>query len=193
MTAKHWHCRPATPADEVAIVALQVECTHQLGLGFYGDAELGSYFRGIGIRRSDLIDRRTYYVVEEDGLVVGCGGWCDRPVPVLPELESFAPGSLQPAIRAFFVDPDYTRRGIGRAILTTVEADIELAGYRSVELLTTLSAANFFSSFGYKRLQKTGITLANGALLPAIKMDKKIDSRHSSTGPRFSHDPSTDS
>lgn len=182
MSAKYWYCRPATPADEVSIVALQVECTHQLGLGFYSDAQLGKYFSGIGIRSSDLIDRRTYYVVEEDGLIVGCGGWCDRPTPVLPELEGFAPGRLQPAIRALFVDPDYIRRGIGRAILTAVEADIELAGYRSVELLTTLSAMNFFSSFGYKPLKKSGVTLPNGAVLPAIKMDKKIDSRDSSAG-----------
>lgn len=172
---KQWQCRLATPADEVSIVALQVECTHQLGLAFYNDFQLGSYIREVGILDSDLINRRTYYLVEYEDHVIGCGGWCDRPPYPNRTFGDQEPVIPQPTIRAFFVDPDFTRRGVGSAILTSVEADIRQAGYRSVELVTMLSAVNFYSSFGYRKLAKSAVELSNGAFLPAIRMGKKFD------------------
>lgn len=172
---KQWECRHATLADEVSIVALQVECTHQLGLAFQNDFQLGSYIREVGILDSDLINRRTYYVVEYDHHIIGCGGWCDRPPYSTSYLAKQEAVIAQPMIRTLFVDPDFMRRGVGSTILTAAETDIRRAGYRSVELVTVLSAVNFYRSFGYTKRASSAVELSNGAFLPAIRMGKKFD------------------
>ncbi len=175
MTVKHWQCRLATRADEIPVVALQVECTHQLGLAFHKDLLLSRYIREIGGLDKDLINRRTYYVVEQDNHIIGSGGWSDRGAQ--PESDAGVQKSklMPPCVCTVFVDPDYIRRGVGTAILNAVEEDIRLAGYHSVELVTILSAVNFYASLGYKKLDNSVVELSNGTLLPAIRMSKRFD------------------
>ncbi len=182
MTEKQWQCRLATRADEDSIVALQVECTHQLGLAFDNDFQLGSYIREVGLLDSDLIDRRTYYLVEYDHHVIGCGGWCERPLSSVRGNDKQRAAMPQPTVRAFFVDPDFTRRGVGSAILTSVEADIRRAGYRSVELVAVLSTVNFYGAFGYQKLANSAVELSNGTFLPAIRMGKRFDGQDGCSG-----------
>ncbi|TQV71921.1 GNAT family N-acetyltransferase [Denitrobaculum tricleocarpae] len=179
MTLKHWQCRLATPADEVHVVALQVECTHQLGLAFHKDLLLSSYIREIGGLDKDLINRRTYYVVEQDNHIIGSGGWSDRRGRPASDLEAQKSKFLPPCICTVFVDPDYIRRGVGTAILNAAEEDIRLAGYHSAELVTILSAVNFYASHGYRKLDNSVVELSNGSLLPAIRMSKHFDDHKS--------------
>jgi N-acetylglutamate synthase-like GNAT family acetyltransferase len=49
-------------------------------------------------------------------------------------------------IRAFFVHPGWARRAIGRAILQRCEKAIRLAGFRSVELVATLTGVPFYGA-----------------------------------------------
>ena len=169
-----WHCRLATLADEDAINALQVECTHQQGLSFFTGFELASFVREVGTLDTDLIHRGTYYVVEHNRYLIGCGGWSDKPS--LSDMRKI-PESIRdfkPTIRAFFVDQDYIRRGIGTMLLKVVERDIRQAGYSAVELTTLLSACKFYASFGYKRLGSSAVELYSGASLPAVRMGKNL-------------------
>jgi N-acetylglutamate synthase-like GNAT family acetyltransferase len=83
------------------------------------EAALGPVF---GVDRQ-LIRDGTYLVVENDGVIVGCGGWSRRKAVFGGDRER--PGedaALDPAIdpariRGFFVHPDWARRGIGSLIL----------------------------------------------------------------------------
>ena len=170
-----WHCRLATLKDAKALVALQVDCTQQLGLAFYSDFELDSYIREVGTLDISLIHRRTYYVVEHEGMIVGCGGWSDRPPHYESYLETADTPFLRPKIRAFFVHPDYARKGIGRALMEYVEADIRRAGYDAVELTAMLSGVTFYRSLGYRKTGNAAVELSNGAYLPAIEMGKRFD------------------
>ena len=83
------------------------------------EAALGSVF---GVDRQ-LIRDGTYFVVEHDGTIVGCGGWSRRrkrfgsDAIAQSEDQLLDPKHDAARIRAFFVHPEFARRGIARAIL----------------------------------------------------------------------------
>ena len=77
-------------------------------------------------------------------------------------------------IRAFFVHPGWARRGIGRAILQRCEKAIQLAGFRSVELVATLSGVPFYEAGGYSQGERFEIRLPNGLTLPVVQMIKQL-------------------
>lgn len=73
----------------------------------------------------------TYFVVEQDGVMVGCGGWSRRRSLYggdggrTGEDELLNPRRDAARVRAFFVHPAWARRGIGRSIMAACEEAIE--------------------------------------------------------------------
>jgi len=129
-----------------------------------------------------LIRDGTYFVVEGDGQIVGCGGWSkrrslyggdrDRPEPD-PELDP----SLDAArVRAFFVHPTWARRGIGRSIMVACERAIIAAGFRRVDIVATLAGEPLYASFGYVVVERCEIAMAGGLSLPVVRMTKSAES-----------------
>jgi GNAT superfamily N-acetyltransferase len=77
-------------------------------------------------------------------------------------------------IRAFFIHPEWARRGIGRAILEECEKAVRAAGFRSVELASTLPGVPFYAAFGYISGERSEVPLANGLSLPIVRMTKRF-------------------
>src|SRR5215207_7338121 len=139
-----WTPRLAQEADIPALEQLIPLSVRALQAGHYSpaqmDAALGPVF---GVDRQ-LIRDGTFFVVEQDGAIVGCGGWSKRrslfggdkgrlaPDPALDPLKDPA------RVRAFFVHPACARRGIGGSILAACERDIRVAGFHTVDLVATL-------------------------------------------------------
>lgn len=121
--------RKATLDDRPAIAELIAVSARGLSQGDYTEEQIESAI-GTGVFGVDtqLIADGTYYIAEFDGRMVGCGGWSRRRT--LFGGDTFADRAserLDPAcepakIRAFFVDPAWARRGIGRALLERCEA-----------------------------------------------------------------------
>ena len=128
---------------------------------------------------TQLISDQTYYVVEADGIIVGCGGWSKRKTLFGSDHRSGREdGLLDPAqenarIRAFFVHPAWARRGIGSLILDTCERAAAEAGFASFELGATLTGERLYSARGYQAVEHVAVPLANGASLPIIRMVKR--------------------
>jgi GNAT superfamily N-acetyltransferase len=176
----NWSPRLAIIADIPALEALIPLSVRALQAPYYSaaqmDAALGPVF---GVDRQ-LITDGSYYVVEEGGVIVGCGGWSQRKslyggdqarVTADPLLDPLT----EPArVRAFFVHPDWARRGIGRAILTACETAILAAGFRKAELVATLAGEPLYATFGYTATERFDIQLSNGEPLPAIRMRKDL-------------------
>jgi GNAT superfamily N-acetyltransferase len=129
---------------------------------------------------SELIADGTYFVAEVDGRPVGCGGWSRRSTLFGGDAQ---PGRrselLDPArdsarIRAFFVRPDWARRGIGRAILEKCEAEALAHGFQSVELLATLPGHRFYRTLGYAGDERVTHSLAGGITIDFIPMRKPL-------------------
>ncbi len=141
------------------------------------EAALGPLFGVDGL----LIADGTYFVVEHSGEVVGCGGWSRRrAVFGGDKARTGEDGILDPKcdaarIRAFFVRPDYARRGIGRAILSACEAALLAAGFREAVLVATIAGEPLYSSFGYEVAERYEVPLPGGLTLPVIRMTKSFN------------------
>ena len=132
---------------------------------------------------TQLIEDGTYFVAEArvDGnqVIAGCGGWSKRKTLYGSdhcagrEDALLDPDHDAAKIRAFFVHPDWARRGIGSKILTACESAAIEAGFRSFELGATLTGERLFRTRGYAPIERIGVPLANGASLSVIRMSKK--------------------
>ena len=77
-------------------------------------------------------------------------------------------------IRAFFVHPDFARRGVGSHIINVCEAAAEQAGFKRLELGATLPGVPLYKAMGYTSINQTSATLADGIVLELVKMGKEI-------------------
>jgi N-acetylglutamate synthase-like GNAT family acetyltransferase len=141
------------------------------------DAALGPVF---GVDR-ELIRDGTYFVVERSGELVGCGGWSSRRSLFGGDTGRAAGESalLDPAhdsarIRAFYVHPDWARRGIGRQIMNACERAIAQARFRSIELVATLAGEPLYAAFSFTAVERYEIPLASDLRLPVVRMVKTL-------------------
>src|ERR1044072_2747220 len=139
-----YRIRRATLEDRAALERLIAESARGLSRGAYSDAQVEAALASVFGVDTDLIRDGTYYVAEASGEPIGCGGWSKRrPLFGGDRFAARDSGELDPQtepakIRAFFVHPDWARRGVGGAILETCEREAEACGFRSLELMATL-------------------------------------------------------
>lgn len=141
------------------------------------DAALGNAW-GVDLQ---LISDNTYWVVENsEGFLVGCGGWSKRKLlfgknEVADSSDNeLIPGIDSARIRAFFVHPDFTRKGIGKKLLKLCEDEASLLGFDSLELVSTLSGVKLYSSNGYLPQKSYEIDLGNGITNKVVSMSKSL-------------------
>src|SRR5712691_2649003 len=128
----------------------------------------------------DLVGDGTYFVVESDGEIVGCGGWSKRGKLYAGSGSSDADARLlDPAteaarIRAMFVVPRFERRGIGRMILERCEGDARAAGFRRLELMAMLSGEAMYAACGYRAVENVPAKLEDGTPYHLTRMEKAV-------------------
>ncbi len=172
--------RKATLEDRPALEELIAESARGLSPPDYTaaqvDAALGSAF-GVD---SELIRDDTYFVAEAESRIVGCGGWSRRATLFGGDAQpGRRPELLDPAgdsarIRAFFVHPDWARRGIGRAILEKCESEARAHGFKSAELLATLPGERFYRALGYGGVERIEHRLRDGVTIQFVPMKKNL-------------------
>src|SRR6187431_2729032 len=69
--------RLAVQDDVVALVEVMNAAIDELQRGFLDDAQIESSRAIMGLD-TQLIDDGTYFVVETEGVIAGCGGWSSR-------------------------------------------------------------------------------------------------------------------
>lgn len=175
-----WQPRLARESDVPALEALIPLSVRSLQAPYYSPAQMEAALGPIfGVDRQ-LIRDGTYFVVESDSQIVGCGGWSKRhslyggdgarsePDPELnPERDAAR-------VRAFFVHPDWARRGIGYSIMSACERAIIAAGFRAVEIVATLAGEPLYARFGYAVVDRYEIPMKADLTLPAVRMTRRI-------------------
>lgn len=140
------------------------------------DAALGPVF---GVDRQ-LIRDGTYFVVEYREEIAGCGGWSRRKAVFggdrerKGEDETLDPAKDPARIRAFFVHPDFGRRGIGRMLLTRCEEEIRAAGFSEAVMVATLAGEPLYAVFGYAVVERCTVPLGKGLSLPVVRMARRF-------------------
>jgi len=129
---------------------------------------------------TQLIDDGTYFVVECDGAVAGCGGWSRRATLFGGDHSAGRDAALlDPAqdaarIRAMYTDPRFTRRGIGRLILALCEAAAAREEFGRVELAATMAGVPLYRACGYADIEPFESDTPSGVKVPLIRMGKAI-------------------
>jgi GNAT superfamily N-acetyltransferase len=175
-----WSLRLACDGDIPELETLIAGSVRELQSAYYSaaqmDGALGSVF---GVDRQ-LIRDKTYFVAEQDGAIIACGGWSTRMSLFGSDAARAAKDALldplQDAarIRAFFVHPKHARHGLGRAILVACEDAIRAARFCSIELVATLPGVPFYRAFDYETGERYEVPLVNGLSLPVVRMSKNL-------------------
>ncbi len=175
--------RLATPADIPALEPLIVASVRGLQTRDYTAAEIEGALASVFGVDTQLIADGTYFVAEtEDHAIAGCGGWSKRRTLFGADHWTHREDALlDPAtdaakIRAFFVHPDWARRGIGTAILSACESAAIAAGFTRFEMGATLTGIPLYAARGYQASERFNVPLKNGATLPIVRMLKTVSS-----------------
>lgn len=179
MSSSAFTVRAATTDDIPVLEDLIERSVRHLANGYYQPHQIESSLRHLYGIDSQLIDDGTYRVVEYDGEVVACGGWSSRRTPFggdrMHDTRDGAhrvPGEDAAVIRAFYVDPNWTRQGLGRMILEACEEAAQAGGFERYELTSTAMGVAFYAACGYRPIEPLDVTLPDGIVLAHVIMVK---------------------
>jgi GNAT superfamily N-acetyltransferase len=146
----------------------------------YSTAQIETALRYLLGVDSQLVADGTYYVIESDATIIAAGGWSarrtlyggdqskgDADLPIDP--------ATSPArIRAFFVHPEYARRGLARQIYAACEDAARARGFRRFELVATMPGVPLYRALGFIDVEAVDVPLPDGLSLPCIRMERPI-------------------
>jgi len=172
--------RPATPSDVPALRALIPRSVRALSRGYYSEAQIEGAIRHVFGPDTQLIADGTYFVVTSGAEIVACGGWSRRRTLFGgDQMKSAEDPLLDPAreaarIRAFFVAPEWARRGLASQLMEACLAAARAAGFGALELGATLPGEALYRGFGFEAVERTSTPLPGGQSLPLVHMRRTL-------------------
>jgi GNAT superfamily N-acetyltransferase len=172
--------RRALPADAERISELMRASVLELFPHFYEERQTASAAVHIAHLDLTLIEDGTYLVHEAGGEIVACGGWSrrDRLYTGSGDAEGDArlldPRTEPARVRAMFVRGDWTRRGIGRAILESCERAARAEGFTQLALMATLPGEPLYRAFGFRETGRSMLTMPDGVMVEGVAMQRPI-------------------
>jgi GNAT superfamily N-acetyltransferase len=173
--------RLATPADAGALADVMRASVLELFPNFYDERQTASAAVYVAHVDETLLADGTYFVHEVDGELVACGGWSRRGRLYTGAGDEdgddrlLDPQTEAAHIRAMFVRPDWTRRGLGRAILQAGHDAARAEGFRRLDLGATLPGVALYQAFGFREIEPFVVTMPDGVTLDAVVMERAVD------------------
>lgn len=128
---------------------------------------------------TQLIDDGTYFVIEANAQLAGCGGWSRRATLYgSDQTPGRSPALLDPTqdaarIRAMYTHPNHLRKGVGRLIITLCEAAAKAEGFTALELVATLSGEPLYRACGFAAYENI-VDDRGGVGVPLLRMRKSL-------------------
>lgn len=172
--------RLARDTDKPVLTALIRESGIGLAAGFYTEEQAQAITREVFGVDSALVEDGTYFAIEDEGVIVACGGWSRRATDFGGDgAKSGDDRPLDPAteparIRAFFVAPSMARRGLGNMLLSHCTAAAKSAGFRALELVSTRPGEPLYLRYGFVALEPIELALSGGVRVGLTRMRKEI-------------------
>jgi GNAT superfamily N-acetyltransferase len=149
---------------------------------------VGAYLNPEGVDASfeimgvdtQLIEDGTYFVVECDNRIAGCGGWSRRATlfggdhSARRDARLLDPATEPARVRAMYTHPDFARRGVGRRVLSLCEAAAARDGFRSLELAATIAGEPLYLACGFSVIERIDVPTSTGVTVPVARMTKRI-------------------
>jgi GNAT superfamily N-acetyltransferase len=172
--------RKALFPDIPQIEALIARSARGLSQDEYRPSQIEGALRAAFGVDTQLLTDQTYFVVEEDGRFVACGGWSFRSTLFGSDARAgrdssaLDPRTQAAKIRAFFVDPASARRGIGTLLLEHCEKEARARGFSQVELMATLPGVKLYAARGYIGGTAVQFDVGFGETIEFIPMRKAL-------------------
>lgn len=171
--------RLAVLEDVPALTAVMDAAIDELQRAYLDDSQIASSRAIMGID-TQLIEDGTYFVVEVDREIAGCGGWSRRATlygsDATPGRNArlLDPASEPARVRAMYTNPAFARRGVGRMILSLCETAAAAEGFVRLELMSTLAGEPLYTAYGFNVVERlTDDT--GGVPVPLLRMEKPVD------------------
>jgi GNAT superfamily N-acetyltransferase len=170
--------RLARPDDTDALRTLIDAAIAELQKPFLDANQIAASRAFMGVD-SQLIDDGTYYIIEADGELAGCGGWSRRATLYGNDMSAGRNAALlDPAvdaarIRAMYTHPAHVRKGVGRLIITLCENAARGAGFRTIELMSTMAGEPLYRACGFEP-QESLMESSDGINVPLLRMTKRL-------------------
>lgn len=153
--------RLARISDAAAISELMRASVLDLFPAFYDEEQVASAAVHIAHLDITLIEDATYYVHEVGDEIVACGGWSRRyklytgSGDAAEDRRLLDPRHESARVRAMFVRGDWTRRGLGTAILQSCERAARAEGFTSMSLGARFLASRCTAPSGSAKLRSS--------------------------------------
>lgn len=158
-----YHVRASSKADLAAVDALLARSYPKLLKADYPPSILVTALPLISRAQPQLLNCGTYYVAEEEGEILGAGGWTrDKQDPARGH------------IRHVVCDDRHLRRGIARALLERCFETARAAGVTEMECWSTRTAERFYQAIGFRTLGPMDVQLAGGISFPSLRMMRDL-------------------
>jgi GNAT superfamily N-acetyltransferase len=147
---------------------------------FYDARQTASAAVYIGELDLTLVEDGTYFVHEAGDEIVACGGWSRRDKLYTgsgdadDDARLLDPRTEAARVRAMFVREDWTRRGLGRAILDSCERAARAEGFRTLALMATLPGEQLYRAFGFRELGRSMLTMPDGVEIEGVAMERPV-------------------
>ena len=179
-TMSEFNVRFATIEDLERLEHVMSRAITHLQQPFLSPEQVRASHRVMGLD-SQLIRDRSYFVVEQDERIAGCGGWSPRSTlfggdnSLVSREPRFLDPSTEPArIRAMYTDPDFARRGIGRLILGRCEDAARASGFLTATMMATMAGAALYRVCGYRAVEPVREISIEGVIVPLVRMEKQL-------------------
>jgi GNAT superfamily N-acetyltransferase len=175
--------RLATSADLPELEALMHQSIRTFVGAYLDPARVDASFDIMGVD-TQLIDDGTYFVVECDNRIAGCGGWSRRATMFGGDHSRGRDARLlnpvtEPArVRAMYTHPDFGRRGVGRFVLSLCEAAAAREEFRSLELVATVAGEPLYLACGFVVIERIEVPTSKAVTVPCARMAKRIEVRY---------------
>ena len=130
---------------------------------------------------TQLIKDGTYFIVERDGRIAGCGGWSWRSTlyggddsMVSREPVALDPNKDAARIRAMYTDPDFARQGVGRLVMQLCEGAAMRAGFKRATMMATMAGVPLYEACGYVQVEPILSAPVDGIRVPLVRMEKDL-------------------
>jgi GNAT superfamily N-acetyltransferase len=173
-----WSLRLAGTEDVPALNVIVRRAIEELQKPYLSPEQISASQEIMGLD-TQLIEDGTYFVAEASAAIAGCGGWSRRATLYGGDR---SPGRnaalLDPAkdaarVRGMYTHPDFTRRGVGRLILSLCEDAARKEGFTRVELMATMAGTPLYRACGYQVIEL--VTDDRGGVpVPLLRMQKAL-------------------
>ena len=171
----------ATLADIPTIEKLMLLSINQLLGPLLTKEQLEASFDSMGLD-DQLIKDGTYFMIFNEDVFVGCGGWSNRETLFggnhTPNRDSnfLDPIKDSARIRAMYTHPSWARKGIGSLVMQLGETAARKLGFKKCELMATQSGKLLYETQGYEPVEDILYKTDTGKTVPMIRMEKKFSS-----------------